>query len=248
MRRRADDEYIFEDDEVARDGEVVRCPVALMDGVQRAIAGLDLGDCDGDDLAAFDVADHRCGFRIASDAARAAVRDARSRWIAEMRDAWRGRDLSIVDKSRSRKKNGDDDDDDDDDGLSTTDKPSRSTADPRAVARVQYDAMCERLRAAWRTPVGDFAEPDAGARPEDLALMRAHTFGAPGLPAASDPDVDPAVTMRGHLGELFERSQRQRDHAWQSYRDGLTNAWRGGRTDPSRAAAVEGIRERTIAE
>ena len=37
---------------------------------------------------------------------------------------------------------------------------------------------------------------------------------------------------------------RSRDAAWARYRDGLANAWRGGRTDPRRAAQVEGLQER----
>jgi hypothetical protein len=111
--------------------------------------------------------------------------------------------------------------------------------------------MIRRAEGAWRTPQQpqrtvrstDAAEPDMGTSPDELA-MRRHMFGAPGLPAASDPDVDSAMTMRGHMGELFERSQRQRDRAWGSYKDQLTNAWRGGRTDPRRAAQEESRLER----
>jgi hypothetical protein len=107
------------------------------------------------------------------------------------------------------------------------------------------DAMIRRAENAWRTPRPnrDGAEPDMGTSPDELAMHR-HMYGAPGLPTASDPDVDSAMTMRGHMGELFERSQRQRDRAWGSYKDQLTNAWRGGRTDPRRAAQVEGLQER----
>ena len=199
-----------DDDNIARDGETVSVRVNLTDTVRfdedgrerfvRNEAARDArtrkakppdDDDDGDDGDnTIDAADHRPGFRHATDAVRAAVRDARQEMIDRTTSAWR----------------------------CTPQQPQRAT----------------RSRDA---------EPDMGTSPDELAMHR-HMYGAPGLPTASDPDVDSAMTMRGHMGELFERSQRQRDRAWGSYKDQLTNAWRGGRTDPRRAAQEESRLER----
>jgi hypothetical protein len=164
-------------------------------------------------------------------------------------------------RTRKAKPPDDDDDGDNDDTIGAADhRPGFRYAarDARAVVRDARDEMIRRAEGAWRTPQHprrtvrstDSAEPDLGSSPE---AMRRHMYGAPGLPAASDPDVDSAMTMRGHMGELFERSpmgelfvrsQRARDRAWGSYRDQLSNAWRGGRTDPRRAAQEESRLER----
>jgi hypothetical protein len=169
-----------------------------------------------------------------------------------------------VDARRKAKPPPDDDDDDDDDGDNTTDNNTIDAADHRPGFRYATDAtraavrdarqgMIDRATSAWRTPQqpqrttrSRDAEPDMGTSPDELA-MRRHLFGPAGLPAASDPDADPGVTMRGHMGELFERSQRARDRAWGSYKDQLSNAWRG-RTDPSRALTIERQLERTRGE
>jgi len=198
------------DDNIARDGETVSVRVNLVDTVRFDADGREhfvrMADeatrdartaaHDDDDLAMFDAADHRPGFRYATDAARAKARAARQEMIDRATSAWRVEFVPWV------------------------------------------QTPCQPQRA-----VSDAAEPDMGTRPDELA-MRRHMFGAAGLRAPSDPDADPGVTMRGHMGELFERSQRQRDRAWQGYRDGLASAWRGGRTDPRRAAQVEGLQER----
>jgi hypothetical protein len=74
--------------QIARDGEVVRCPLYLMDATQRRIAD-----------QTFDAA-HQPGYRIASDAgmrdARAAALDARDRMIRRAERAWMtpGRDAA----------------------------------------------------------------------------------------------------------------------------------------------------------
>jgi hypothetical protein len=201
MRRRIDDD----DDNIVRDGESVSVRVNLTDTVR------------------FD-------------------EDGRERFV-RMADA------------RRKKPPPDDDDDDDDNTMDANTIDSRAyrpgyrltTDAARAAVRDARQGMIDRATSAWRTPqppqraVSDAAEPDLGSSPE---AMRRHMFGAQGLPTASDPDVDSAMTMRGHMGELFERSQRQRDRAWGSYKDQLSNAWRGGRTDPRRAAQVEGLQER----
>jgi len=216
-RRRVDDDG----DEVLADGETLHVPIHLMDGVQRAIAGID-------ELATFD--DHRCGFRLASDADRAAVRDARAAMIQRLTDAWRM-------DARRKPPDDDDDDDDDDDEPDRGRERSSDACDARAAARAARDAYVKHLTDAWRTPQRgrDGAEPDMSSSAEE---MRAHLQGAPGLRAASDPDIDGDALLSRHLGE---RVQAARDRVWSRYRDGLANAWR---TDPSRAAQVEGRLER----
>jgi hypothetical protein len=167
-----------------------------------------------------------------------------------------GREHFVRMADARRKKPPDDDDDDDGDTMDDNMQRAFDAHRPgfRFAPRAQRQSVCDardqyvrQLTDAWRrTPTRttrDAPQPDLGTRPDELA-MRRHMYGAPGLPAASDPDVDSATTMRGHMGELFERSQRQRDRAWGSYKDQLSNAWRGGRTDPRRAAQVEGLQER----
>ena len=196
MRRRIDD-----DDNIVRDGESVSVRVNLTDTVRfdedgrerfvRNEAARDArtrkakppdDDDDGDDGDnTIDAADHRPGFRHATDAVRAAVRDARQEMIDRATSAWR----------------------------CTPQQPQRAT----------------RSRDA---------EPDMGTSPDEL-MMRRHMFGAPGLP---DPSTSHAMEFQG------EQAQRRRDAAWVRYRDGLANAWRGGRTDPRRAAQEESRLER----
>jgi hypothetical protein len=194
---------IDDDDNIVRDGETVSVRVNLTDtvrfdehGRERFVRMADArrkkppddddddDDDDTTDAADIDVRDYQPGYRLTTDATRAAVRDARQEMIDRACDAWRR-------------------------------TPTRTTR-------------------------------DAADSPDELA-MRRHIFGAPGLSSPSDPDVDSGAVMRGHMGELFERSQRQRDRAWGSYRDQLSNAWRG-RTDPSRAGTIERQLERTRGE
>jgi hypothetical protein len=92
----------------------------------------------------------------------------------------------------------------------------------RDAARAARDQWIERMCDAWRTPQRDAAAPDLGSRPEEL--MRRHLFG---------PDDDGAPER----GE----AQRERDRAWQRYRDDLQNAWK---TKPRAATAVENRLER----
>src|SRR6516162_3586277 len=105
------------------------------------------------ELAALDAADlHRPGYRTVAhvskqtvsdlDAARDRAASSRAAWIEEMSDAW---------KMDKRKPPPDDDEngDDDEDNLRRENQDAR---DPRAAARASYDAMCERIQNAWRTP------------------------------------------------------------------------------------------------
>jgi len=89
---------------MARDGEVVRTPMLIMDA-----AGVDL---------------HRPGFCCATDAtARDAVRDARREMIDRATTAWR---------NDARRKPPDDDDDDEDDERERHSDDARGNADARA--------------------------------------------------------------------------------------------------------------------
>jgi hypothetical protein len=161
-----------------------------------------------------------------------------------------GREHFVRMADARRKARPPDDDDDDDGGDDTMDASTINAADyrpgfrfarPRAQRRSVCDARDEYVRQltdAWRrTPTRttrDAAEPDMGTRPDEL-MMRRHMFGAPGLP---DPSTSHAAEFQG------EQAQRRRDAAWVRYRDGLANAWRGGRTDPRRAAQEESRLER----
>src|SRR5262249_61038987 len=82
-----------DDEEVVRDGESVRVPVFLVDTIRFEDDGprfLRMADeAVRDTGAATRDADHRPGFRYATDAARAAVRDARDEMIRRGEKAWR---------------------------------------------------------------------------------------------------------------------------------------------------------------
>jgi hypothetical protein len=86
-----------------------------------------------------------------------------------------------------------------------------ATRDARAAVTASYHAMCDRLRAAWRTvPSRDAAEPDNSSSPE---LMRRHL-----------------------RTEEDNGAQARRDRAWARYRDSLQNAWKA---DPQCAGRIE---------
>ena len=158
-----------------------------------------------------------------------------------------GRERFVRMADARRKKPPDDDDDDDGDTMDDNMQRAFDAHRPgfRFAPRAQRQSVCDardqyvrQLTDAWRrTPTRttrDAAEPDMGTRPDELA-MRRHMFGASGLP---DPSTSHAMEFQG------EQAQRRRDAAWVRYRDGLANAWRGGRTDPRRAAQEESRLER----
>ena len=228
--RRTDDGYIDLDDDIVRDGESVRVRLYLTDTVQLEDGG------------------PRFIRHEAARDARAAARDARDEMVRRAEDAWK------VDARRKAKPP--DDDDDGDDGDDTMDANMQLAFDvadhrpgfrfaPRAQRQSVCDARDEMIRratTAWRMPQQpqrttrsrDAAEPDMGTSVEELAVRR-HLYGAPGL---GDPSTSHAAEFRG------EQAQRERDRAWTSYKDQLTNAWRGRRTDPRRAAQEESRLER----
>ena len=216
-------------DDVLADGESIRVPVYLCDTVQLT-----------DDGPRF--------LRMANEGTRDARAAARDEMIWRAEDAWK------VDVRRKAKPP--DDDDDGDDGEDTMDANIQQAFDvadhrpgfryatdaARVAVRDARDEMIRRATTAWRTPQQpqrttrsrDAAEPDMGTSVEELAVRR-HLYGAPGL---GDPSTSHAAEFRG------EQAQRERDRAWTSYKDQLTNAWRGGRTDPRRAAQEESRLER----
>jgi hypothetical protein len=100
----------------------------------------------------------------------------------------------------------------------------------RDAVRVARDRWIAEMCDAWkRPPARDAAEPDAGERVlphnDPAGAMRRHLFG-PDDDAAPDPGDVRAV----------ERQQRERDLAWNRYRENLANAWR---TNPRAAPRIE---------
>jgi len=126
MRRKYD--LDDDDDTMIPDGGRVRVPLYLCDdATQRAIAG-----------QTFDAAAHQPGYRMASDAARRKVQDARAQWIRKMCDAWRTphKDASEPDAAEAllrRHLRGEPDDD-------TQSRRDRG-----------YQEYCDRISNAWRT-------------------------------------------------------------------------------------------------
>jgi len=155
-------------------------------------------------------------------------REARDAMIKRAENAW-------------RKKNGDDDDDDDEelDNACSRRTDARSISDARAAATASYIALCARLRDAWRSS----PSRDGAGGPDAEELLRRPLGGNdPDDDGAPDPG-DPMAVMRRHLTERGgEQAQRERDRAWNSYKDQLSRAWQQGRTDPHRAVEVERLR------
>jgi hypothetical protein len=105
----------------------------------------------------------------------------------------------------------------------------------RDAVRAARDTWIKQTCDAWkRTPTRDTAEPDAAEAvlrrapaPHDdpEAALRRHLFG---------PDDDGAPDP-GDIGAV-ERQQRERDLAWNRYRENLAKAWR---TNPRAAPRIE---------
>jgi hypothetical protein len=167
----------LEDDEaVARDGETVRVRLLMCDSIPRS------------------------GYRLLDDEQVAARREARSAWIKQQTDAWRGPN------QKDARGEPDDDDDEDADARDRRRRKASDGCDPRAIADARrgataaYRRMVTRLGDAWRRPVGDFAEPSIHSRPEEL--MRRHLGGDP-----TDPDRAGSVEAELEI----TRAQRKRD-------------------------------------
>jgi hypothetical protein len=247
------DGYVDDDDSEVRDGQSVRVRLDMMDSMQRAV---------------FDAYGHQPGYARLTDAQAKLRREARGGMIRRAQNAWRDANPAQF-TCPSCKGTGKDVDGDSPDGrcdecegtgyirgpnnLSSalredpgkypdTDLKvdARSIADARAKARASYDAMVTRISNAWRRDAGD---PDAATE----LLLRRHLKGDPDDDGAPDPGDPMAVmaVMRRHLTERGgEEAQRERDRAWNSYKDQLSQAWQQGRTDPRRAVEVERRLER----
>jgi hypothetical protein len=95
----------------------------------------------------------------------------------------------------------------------------------RDAARAARDAWIKQTCEAWKHPrARDAAQPDAGARPEEIL---AHERGEP---------VEAAL-LRGHMQMERGESERRRNAAWNSYKDRLSRAWMG-RADPREADRI----------
>jgi hypothetical protein len=145
MRRKRitdDDDDLHRD--VARDGEVVHCPVHLRDARQQAVAAMrwphhadrQTGDADY----------HRPGYRISVDSdARAGARAARDAMIERVSSAWRtpGRDAAEPDAAEELLR-----------------RHMRTEPDDDAQARRDraYSDYCDRLGSAWKIGKTDPSE------------------------------------------------------------------------------------------
>jgi hypothetical protein len=198
----------------------------------------------------------RPGYARPSDDQVTTRRHARDAMIEASRDAWK----TDARKKRPPDPEPDDPDDPDDPEIEHAWEPE---FDARAARKAAYDGYVSRLTDAWKAPARDFAQPDQGTTPAELALLRKRPL----------PHDDPAGAMRSHLsagpGPAFAEpdAQKRRDLAWQGYAASLSEAWkhpRGarsspptilgagpaekvverGRTDPDAAEGIEGLRER----
>ena len=122
MRRRTDDaDYVLED------GETIRCPVQLMDGMQRAIADVDLSH-------------HRPGYVQLTDEQIAMRRAARDGYVQRLRDSWKTRPADVEFSS----------------DLKTRPEPAAATerrrlTDAEAERDRAWEEMRRRLASAWQT-------------------------------------------------------------------------------------------------
>jgi hypothetical protein len=143
------------DEEIARDGEVVRTPMLIMDHRPHFVAA---------DAASRD------------DACAVEARDARAAMIDRAKNAWR---MDTDARKKKPPRDPDDDDDDDDGETMYVAEPGFAVdaRDARASATAEYRRMCARLQDGWRTPARDATQPNLGNRPEEL--MRRHTRTEP---------------------------------------------------------------------
>ena len=197
---------------MARDGEVVRTPMLIMDA-----AGVDL---------------HRPGFCCATDAtARDAVRDARREMIDRATTAWR---------NDARRKPPDDDDDDEDDERERHSDDARGNADARAsydakcarlrdawrrpvdVAQPDLGTRPEELmRRHARTEPDDDAQARRDRAYQDYTTTLAEAWRNP-------PGVSPAeraIVGGGPRSMVVERTTPDAATRIEQQRE----QWRGGR-------------------
>jgi hypothetical protein len=238
MRKR--DAYVDDDDVVRRDGESVRVPLHLMDGVQRAIAGRTL-----------DARAHQPHYARLTDEQAHARGAARAAWIRQLGDAWKRDATPPQFTCPECHGTGRDPDSDSPDGRCDEcggsgyiDPPTNAArkqqhetfpmrrspdtslrADAAAARRSAHDAYCRRIQNAWRGTevtsklvIADAAEPDAS-----VTLLGGHLSAEPAASAAA-----------------------LRESSYEEYKKRVANAWQQGRTDPGRASAIEQQRERWL--
>jgi hypothetical protein len=183
MVQKKRDAYAFGDDPVIEDGGNVRVPIFTCDSLAGYRAGWVAPLTD------------------AQVAERQAALDERQRMVDRAVEAWR----NPIDTRR--RKPDPDEDDDDDDKPNDCGSGNKVSTDARAAARASYDAMCDRLQQAWRTPnrftqgkSHDAAEPDNSSPPD---VMRRHL-------RESDPDPEDAQrqwaccsTINGRSGGIL---------------------------------------------
>jgi hypothetical protein len=157
------DRFVDDEDDddldVLADGQSVKVPLYLCDeAVQRAIAGVDLRD-------------HQPGFRYATDAARAVVRDARNEMIRRAENAWRTpRDAAEPDAAVELLRRRVPAPHDDPSGA------MRGHLEPDAAAAARekaWRARCVALENAWRSPIGR-TDPDAAFAIEHRRRVYTH--------------------------------------------------------------------------
>jgi hypothetical protein len=185
------DGYHFETDEICEDGSEVRVPLHLVDSfrLENRVSFGELAELDAADLDRY-----RPGHRVADAPTRDSVRLARQEMIDRATRSW---------MDGKRREPPDDDE-------SEPVQRSKDARDPRVGARAAYDAMCSRLRGAWRTPVRDLAEPDYGeADPGKAGAIerRAERERSP-----PPPPPDP-------------RSAAERDREYEQRKLALSTAW-----------------------
>jgi Arc/MetJ-type ribon-helix-helix transcriptional regulator len=185
------------DTDIARDGEVVRRPIHLMDSLQRAITGVD---------------QHTRGYRSSTSET---VRDAQ-RAARNSRDAY-VRNLSTAWDAKKRRQPPDDDDKEDvegNEGQDVTDpeqvgRSALSVDAARRVANDSYRKMCDRLASAWRT-----SDHNAAAY-----LRQPEPRLEPHFPRSDEP-------VQSFLRKPDGDAQARKDAEYKKRCQDLENAWR----------------------
>jgi hypothetical protein len=195
----------LDDDEDLHDevppGGSVRVPIHLMDAVQLAVTRK---------FAKFVARDHQPHHGELTGEQRKLRQDTRTQYLAGLQDAWRP--PKVAQNATFGKHDAKD-------NLSLA--FTTPDDDPMRRRTAAYDEMVQRATNAWRTPHKDWAEPDMGSRPQELALRR-RLRNEPDEPEADD-------------------AQGRRDAAWARYRDQLASAWK---TNPNAATQIERQGER----
>jgi hypothetical protein len=166
MRREMRRRDLVDDDDIVRDGERVRCPLYLMDSVQRAIAG-----------NVFDARSHQPHF--ATDAASERIkREARVGYIKQLTDSWKRtptKDASEPDAAERLLTEPDDDPNERMRRHLYGGEELNALAKNIAARRErEHQARCQALSEAWRSPTGNASVQ----HPELWSTTRSHAASA----------------------------------------------------------------------